>query len=188
MATTNQPRRPQSSAGAPDAAARVIDLLNQGARLLASQRPGEALAPLREALQLAPDNVSIAINLGGAYIMQRKYRQAVPILERAAQLEPNNAMIWTNLGAAYLGRLELSTQTTQDQAITAFEKAVQIDPDLHNVHYNLGLIYKDRGEITRACAHFYRALEINPQDRDARLWLKRLQAGDETEQPPIGND
>ena len=188
MATTNQPRRPQSSAGAPDAAARVFDLLNQGARLLASQRPGEALAPLREALQLAPDNVSIAINLGGAYIMQRKYRQAVPILERAAQLEPNNAMIWTNLGAAYLGRLELSTQTTQDQAIAAFEKAVQIDPDLHNVHYNLGLIYKDRGEITHACAHFYRALEINPQDRDARLWLKRLQAGDETEQPPIGND
>ena len=188
MATTKQPRREQSSEAAPDPAARVIDLLNQGARLLASQRPGEALAPLREALQLAPDNITVAINLGGAFIMQHKYRQAVPILERAAQLEPDNAMIWTNLGAAYLGRLELSTQATQDQAIAAFDKAVQIDPHLHNVHYNLGLIFKDRGEITRACTHFQRALEINPQDRDARLWLKRLQQGDSMERPPTGND
>lgn len=188
MATSKRPRSKRAPADAPDVAARVVDLLNQGARLLSSQRPGEALVPLQEALQLAPDNVSVAINLGGAYIMQRKYRQAAPILEHAAQLEPNNAMIWMNLGAAYLGRLELSTQATQDQAIAAFEKALQIDPDLHNVHYNLGLIYKDRAEITRACAHFYRALEINPQDRDARHWLKRLQQGDSIEQPPTGND
>ncbi len=179
----NQPAREPS-----DPAGRFTDLLNQGARLLANQRPGEALTPLHAALRLAPDNVSVAINLGGAYIMQHKYRQATPILERAAELEPDNAMVWMNLAAAYLGRLELSTQATQDKAIAAFEKAAQIDPNLHNVHYNLGLIYKDRGEISRARAHFQRALEIAPHDRDASHWLRLLQQGMSTEPAPIGHD
>ncbi|MFZ1241598.1 MAG: tetratricopeptide repeat protein [Anaerolineae bacterium] len=189
MMATGQPFRRKEAVGkALDSATRVIDLLNEGARLLATQRPGEALTPLREALLLAPDNVSVAINLGGAYIMQRKYRQAAPILERAAELEPDNAMVWLNLAAAYLGRLELSTQATQDQAIAAFEKAAQIDPNLHNVHYNLGLIYRDRGEMARACAHFQRAVEIAPHDRDASHWLQLLQQGVSTEPTPTGND
>ncbi|MBK6433247.1 MAG: tetratricopeptide repeat protein [Anaerolineae bacterium] len=161
MATGQPFRRKEAVGKALDSATRVIDLLNEGARLLATQRPGEALTPLREALLLAPDNVSVAINLGGAYIMQRKYRQAAPILERAAELEPDNAMAWLNLAAAYLGRLELSTRATQDQAIAAFEKAAQIDPNLHNVHYNLGLIYRTAVRW-RACAHFQRAVEIAP--------------------------
>ncbi len=179
-------KRPQPP-DADETASRVIELLNQGARLLASQRPGEAMTSLQEAQRLDPDNVAIAINLGGAYIMQRKYRQAVPILERAVELEPGNAMAWMNLAAAYLGRLELSTRATQDRAIAAFERAVQLDGTLHNVHYNLGLIYHDRGENLRACAHFQRVLEIHPADRDARYWLKRLQQSHDNEQQPTGD-
>jgi len=151
-------------------------LLNEAARLLAQRRPGEAAERLERARELAPnvERLAVAINLGGAYIMQRRYRQAVPILEEAAKRAPNNAMVWVNLAAAYLGDLSHSTQEMQDRAIAAYEEALRVDPLAANVNYNLGLIYKERGETTRAAAHFWRALEVNPQDEDARTWLRRL--------------
>lgn len=155
-------------------AARVTLLLNEAAHLLHQHRPGEAATRLEEARLLAPENVTLAINLGGAYIMQGKHRLAVPILEAASRLEPDNAMIWTNLAAAYLGRLEFSTRDVQDKAIGAFEQALQIDPLAPNINYNLGLIYRERNDIERACAHFARAMEVNPEDRDARSWFQRL--------------
>ena len=82
--------------------------------------------------------------------------------------------VWINLAAAHLGRLELSGPQQQERAIAAYERALQLDPGAPNVHYNLGLIYKDRRDWPRAQAQFRRALEVNPDDDDARYWLDQL--------------
>lgn len=151
-----------------------MELLAEGARLLGQRRAGEAAGKLEEAHQLLPDDVDVAINLGGAYIMQNRFMKAIPVLEGASGQAPDNAMVWTNLAAAYLGRLELSGPKQQQDAIDAYQRALQADPETPNVHYNLALIYADRKEWRRARAHFHRALEVDPNDRDARNWLKRL--------------
>ncbi|MDQ1300193.1 MAG: hypothetical protein QG637_110 [Chloroflexota bacterium] len=164
-------------AGSASTAERVRRLVGDGAGLLAAKRPGEALPKLQEALSLDPDNVSAAINLGGAFILQGQHAQAVPALETASRLEPDNAMVWSNLAAAHLGKLPFSTQAHQDRAIAAYERALALDPRAPNVHYNLGLIYLERNEMARAAAHFSSALETNPNDRDAQLWLNRTQSG-----------
>lgn len=150
------------------------ELLAAGARLLSQQRPGEAVEVLSQAAHLLPDDVDVAINLGGAYILQHRYRQAVPILERASQLAPDNAMVWMNLAAAYLGRLETSGPEQQRQAIAAYERALALHPEAPHVHYNLGLIYKDQRAWEQASAHFRNALAINPADADARYWLDKV--------------
>ena len=148
--------------------------LNESARLLSQNRPGEALAKLRPLYEKTPTHPDVAINLGGAYILQRKWDQAVSVLSKAAEAHPNNAMLWTNLGAAQLGRLEVAGPQHQARAIQAYERALQADPEAPNVHYHLGLIYKERGELNRACAFFQRALEVHPADKDARFWLDQL--------------
>lgn len=153
---------------------RGIELLSQGARLLAQGRSGEAAAQLEQAAALLPDNPDVAINLGGAYILQRRYPKAARVLEQASRLDPGNAMVWTNLAAAYLGSLELSGPQQQAKAIAAYQRALEIDPAAPNVHYNLGLIYKDRQEWQQAQAHFLLALEVDAGDRDARAWLAWL--------------
>ena len=150
------------------------DALNQSARLLQQNRPGEAiekLVPLQKRYDGDPD---VAINLGGAYILQRKWDKAVSVLEPASAQNPDNIMIWTNLGAAYLGRLETAGPQHQKRAIAAYERALQIDPNAPNVNYHLGLIYKERGELLRAITFFERAREVNPTDRDAQYWSERL--------------
>jgi tetratricopeptide (TPR) repeat protein len=164
-----------------------LDLLGEGARLLAQNRPGEAASRLEQAAALLPEDPDVAINLGGAYVLQRRYNKAVALLEQASLAAPDNAMVWTNLAAAYLGSLELSGPQQQSKAIAAYERALQIDPAAPNVHYNLGLIYNDRQERTQAAYWFTRALEVNPGDRDARQWLARLaRAGDPS--PTGGGD
>jgi cytochrome c-type biogenesis protein CcmH/NrfG len=118
--------------------------------------------------------VEVAINLGGAYVMQGRHKEAVSVLEEASQRAPEHVMVWINLGAAYLGYLEESGEEGQLKAIAAFEKALSLDPEAPSVNYNLGLIYKERGEMQKAAAHFWRALDVDPSDRDARIRLKQL--------------
>jgi tetratricopeptide (TPR) repeat protein len=149
-------------------------VLAEGALLLRQNRPQEAMDRLLPLYEMAPTNVDVAINLGGAYILQGKWNKAVRVLSRAAELHPDNVMVWINLGAAHLGRLELSGPQQQERAIRAYERALAIDPKAPNVHYHLGLIYKDRRDIDKAEQEFARALEVNPADGDARYWLAWL--------------
>ncbi len=162
------------SPSSPGSRARYRDGLNESARLLRANRPGEAMKVLEDLVREYPDDPDVAINMGGALILQRKWNRAVKLLEEAVARHPDNALLWSNLAAAYLGRLETAGPRQQERAIRAYEKALQVDPNVPNVHYHLGLIYKERGDLKRASAHFQRALEVNPQDRDARYWLRRL--------------
>ena len=152
----------------------VQRLLNQGAKLLQQGKAQEAIPHLERACQLDADNVAVLLNLGGAYVMAGRHREAIPVLESARDAEPDNAMIWINLGAAYLGNPVLATPEQQMQAISAFEQALALNPNAPNVHYNLGLIFVDRNEPDLAAAAFRRAAQINPLDRDAHYWLRKL--------------
>jgi Tfp pilus assembly protein PilF len=155
---------------------RAQRLLNRGAKLLARGKAGEAIANLELAYNLDPESVPTLINLGGAYVMSGQHKKAVPHLEAARDSEPDNAMIWINLGAAYLGNPVIATREQQLAAISAFERALELDPAAPSVHYNLGLIFVDRGDSDLAVAAFRQALQVSPSDRDARLWLSRLES------------
>ena len=56
--------------------------LNESARLLRANRPGEAIAVLEPLHEDLPNDPDIAINLGGALILQRKWSKAVRILKK----------------------------------------------------------------------------------------------------------
>ncbi len=156
--------------------------LNEGAWLLRQNQPAEAMEKLLPLYEMAPTNVEVAINLGGAYILQGKWNKAERVLSRAAELHPDNVMVWINLGAAHLGRLELAGPQQQERAIRAYERALTLDPAAPNVHYHLGLIHHDRGDLDKATAAFEGALKVNPADRDAKAWLVRIEAQQRAQQ------
>jgi tetratricopeptide (TPR) repeat protein len=153
----------------------AIRLLNRGADHLGMGEPEKALPLLQRAYELRPHDVATAINLAGAYVLLGRYREAVPVLEEALAHEPENEMVWINLGAAYLGNRALAEEEQQLKAIEAFERAVELNPNAANVYYNLGLIHRDRGELEQAMRRFRHAIQANPEDRDARRALRRLE-------------
>lgn len=152
----------------------IHQTLSMSVRLLSQNRADEALEILVPLHELSPNNMDVAINLGGAYILLRKWRKAIRILEPASRQYPDNAIIWTNLGAAYLGRLETAGPRQQKRAIKAYKRAIKADPKVPNVHYHLGLIYADQKKLIPARDYFQQALDVNPQDRDAHRWLTRI--------------
>jgi tetratricopeptide (TPR) repeat protein len=188
MTDENNNSQPENDQSAGARSERFRQALNESALLLRSNRPGEAVRILESLRKELPDDPDLAINLGGALILQRKWNRAVAVLASAAKRHPDNPMLWTNLGAAHLGRLETAGPRQQDKAIMAYERALQIDPKAPNVHYHLGLIYKERGQLTRALAHFQRAVEVNPMDKDALYWVERMGQLLSEEQSQRSND
>lgn len=174
MSETNQDRKKEQNTQAEQGQlnrAEIAQLVNEGAALLKRGQAQEALPLLQRAWELDPTEVATAINLSGAYILLNRHNEAIPVLESAVSLDPENTMIWMNLGAAYLGNPILATADKQEKAIQAFERALDLQPGLANVNYSLGLIYRDQQQWGHARDQFQRALEVNPQDRDAkRLW------------------
>jgi len=149
-------------------------LLEEGVRLLNAGRYGEAITVLQEAHQLLPDDPDIMLTLGGAMIMAGKWNKAEKFLQEAVEKHPQNSRLWLNLAAAILGRLKLAPRDRQDRAIAAYERAIELDPIAPNAHYNVGLIYAERGDWDQAEEWFQAAVRANPQDKDARYWLKRV--------------
>lgn len=149
-------------------------LFRKGSDLLHQGKDSEAVPFLEQAHTLKPENFDAALNLSGAYILTRKFKKAVALLEKLRDQAPENVMVWTNLGAAYLGNPVLAHSDEQIQAIAAFEQALILDPDAPNVAYNIGLIYRDRQENAVAISWFKRALQANPNDRDAQNLISKL--------------
>ncbi len=157
-------------------------LLNEGARLLRTQRPADALAPLQQAYEIAPDDPDVAVTLGGALVMSAQYSgsarwsAAVGFLEAAVEQHPENARLLLNLAAAHLGRLEFSSFAAQERAIGVYKRAIEVDPVAENAHYSIGLIYAERQDWPEAESWFQAALRAYPNDADAGLWLRRTRS------------
>lgn len=149
--------------------------MQQGTTLLTQGKPADALPLLQKAHRLKPDNLDVALNLGGAFILAGRHKHAVPILEQAVERAPANAQLWINLGAAYLGNPITASDARQQMALQAFHKALELDSLAQSVAYNIGLIHRDRGEIDLAIAAFRRAVLADPRDRDAQRLLERLE-------------
>ena len=164
---------------------RFFNLLSKGTLALHQGDLAQATRFLERAYQLDRRNVDAALNLGGAYILSKKFTQALTVLEPLSQRDPHNPMVWTNLGAAYLGNPILAKDENQQQAIAAFKKAVELNPGTPNVAYNLGLIYRDRQETDQALYWFRRALQVNPNDRDARRFVDQLTQQQDTPDGPV---
>jgi Flp pilus assembly protein TadD len=151
-----------------------LTLVQEGTQALQRGQTVTAIKLLEQARQLDSNHPDATLNLAGAYILSKKFKQAVDLLEPLSEQEPDNPMVWTNLGAAYLGNPVLVRDEEQYKAIAAFKQALNLDPATPNVAYNLGLIYVDRADPEQARHWFRRAIQANPQDRDARFYLKKL--------------
>ncbi len=177
MADQPQKRRPPKQNLGQDQD--FLTFLQEGTRALQAGRVSMAIDLLRKAHNIDPLHEDTALNLASAYILTKKFKQAVPLLEPLSAQNPFNAMIWTNLAAAYLGNPVLAKDEDQLKAIETFKRALEVNPIAPNVAYNIGLIYIDRKDKTQALYWFNKAVQADPKDKDARSYIKKLEAMDD---------
>jgi len=121
----------------------------------------EALAALRKAATLLPDDAETHSNLGMACKDLGQLDKAAASFRRALALKPDYADAHYNLGNTLhaLGQL--------DQAVASYHRALKTKPDFAATHNNLGNALYDSGKLDEAVASFHRALAIKPDYAEA---------------------
>jgi len=110
--------------------------------------PG-AIAALKKAIEVDPNDFEAHLNLGAILLKERDLEGARRYLERARQLNPGS-----NLARYEMARLK-RTEGNLEAAVKDFEKVVQDDPDWPQPHIELSALYfrlnrQEDGEKERA--------------------------------------
>ena len=129
------------------------ELLNRAARLDAEGRRGDAIAALRAATQLTPDDAVAHFNLGLTCYKANRARDAVISLRQAVGLQPDFGRAQFRLGAA----LQDLGQT--DDAIAALRTAIALKTNLKAAHARLGDLLWAAGDLSAAADSFRRATD-----------------------------
>ena len=143
---------------APDSAQGYYGL---GLARLRAADAAAAVAPLRRASELLPDDPGPTSYYARALLFSDQATEAVDILEAASVRFPDDEEIETTLLNAYAR----SGQT--DRAIERYEQSIQTLPTDPVVRYNYGALLLQAERYDEAIEQLERATELNPQNADA---------------------
>ncbi|MBS1854875.1 MAG: tetratricopeptide repeat protein [Acidobacteria bacterium] len=121
---------------------------NLGRLLLERGRVDEAVANLRQAVELDPASAPAHTDLGAALLRQGKLDDARAQLRRAIALDPRYAPALYNLGL-----VEDRAGQTAD-AIGQWRQALALNPDYREAHDRLADALYARGQAAEALAHW----------------------------------
>ena len=145
--------------GPPDDADTLYWLGNAAA---AQERPAEAAAHYRKALELQPDLAAAWCNLGHVQAEVGEREEAARCFGQALALKPDfpDALVG-------VGNLHTAAERLEDAA-ACYRRALAIDPSLAEAQLNLGHALKDQGEREDALAAYRAALALRPDYAEAR--------------------
>lgn len=124
-----------------------------------------ALTEFQELLKKHPKDAAILNDLGYSYYNRGQWAIAEDHLRRATIADKKNKRAWVNLGLA------LAQQEKYPEAVTAFETAVTPA----EAQANLGFVLVTQKKTEEAKAVYRKALQMEPELKDARKALDRLE-------------
>jgi len=128
----------------------ALERNNRGAALLTQGKLEEAVAELRQAVDMASTYVVARSNLAYAYERQGRSDEAIAEYRKVLDLEPDNSVVRNNLGTLYskVGRYE--------EAIREFEELLRRDPtnttakgNLENAKQNKAVARERQDQVGR---------------------------------------
>jgi Tfp pilus assembly protein PilF len=158
VARTDQPKNGPSAQPA-FAQADQAYLAGRNAHL--AQRPDDALAAYRQALQADPAHVNAQNGLATLYAEQGQYARAIPLWQALTAATPANtatAYLFSNLGYAQL------LNGDHAAAVVALEKACLLDPLSHRAWRHLGTALQKLGQHERAEQMLQQAAALEKHD------------------------
>ena len=126
-----------------------------GNLLLMAQKPAEAEAAYRRALELEPDKVSALFNLGLLLQQRGDLKGALQLYQRAVKVDPGHAWAHYQLGAVHEALRQPS------RAIDEYARAFSLDPQLAFPEVNPHIV--ENKLLTEAMLRAYRGDFAQPQ-------------------------
>lgn len=129
------------------------DLYNEGTTLLNKGKINEAIAKLKQAVQMKPDLAPAHFNLGDAYEKKGALDDAVAAYKEAVKYKPEGKY-YLSLGLTYKKKKMTS------EAVEAYKKAAEADPKNAKIFFNLGNAYLEKEALTEAVANYNKAINL----------------------------
>jgi predicted Zn-dependent protease len=117
-------------------------------------------------LKAAPDDASVANDLGLCYARQGKFDQAIEHLEKAVALQPERELYRNNIATVLVEMGRTNEAVAQVAAVYGEPIA----------HYNVGILLQQQGKREQSIEQLSLAVRQDPAMEQAREWLARLQA------------
>lgn len=142
----------------------------------------EAAADYAAASAVDPDSPDPYFQLGMMYQANEQYDEAFAAFERALAVDP------TATSALYqIGRTGVFSGENLDRAIECLRLYLEDEPapgspTWANARWRLGLIYEKQGNIDAARKEYEAALTLNPDDKNAKEALEKLNAPTEPDE------
>ena len=138
----------------------------------AHERWDAAIADLRRAQTLAPQDAAVANALGLCLARQDRMAEAVAAFDQAVAIDPGFAPAHFNRGWALEPLGDLA------QARRAYERAIEIEPGNAPALANLATLDARRGAFAEARTHAVRALDLLPELPTAETALAAADLGE----------
>lgn len=156
-----------SQAPTPATPPQINQLLGLAAQFLEAGRPGDAIAPLRDAALLEPANAAIQHDLGLACLEVGRIADAIAALQSAVANNPGYADAHFRLGIA------LEKQGNIRRAIAAYDQSTRLQPSLTEAWFRTGALVYTFGRRDEAVARFQRAAASGSRTSLGRLGKAR---------------
>jgi tetratricopeptide (TPR) repeat protein len=134
----------------------------------------EAAQAYEAAAEADPKNAAPHYRLGLMYQSNERYDEAFAAFERAFDVDPE-----ATYALYQIGRTGVMSGENIDRSIQALKKYLRTQPPpgqptLGNAHWRLGMLYELKGDLDAARKEFEAALELNPDDENAKKSLEEL--------------
>jgi SAM-dependent methyltransferase/tetratricopeptide (TPR) repeat protein len=126
----------------------------------AAHRLNEAEALYRQALALAPQRVSVLVNLSAVLVSQHRFDEALPYCRQALAIEPHNPDALQHLALC-------QPRPTAEAALASLDAEIAACPDDAGLHNNRGALLREQGRNDEALGSFERALALDPDNLGA---------------------
>jgi tetratricopeptide (TPR) repeat protein len=138
------------------------------------------------AIRVAPSIANNFVGLATAYQLQGNIDQAEKNYRRALQLEPTNQLAVDGIKAIENDKIQMELdlflnraiafqkEGRYDESIDSYIKAVRLLPRNADIHYNVGTSFQAKKDWFQAEKAYRRALELDPNHKEATLALKAL--------------
>jgi len=140
-------------------------LMNIGLAEFAVKKPNEGIAYLRHALDVNPKDNRPRIWIAQTLTSLDSLPEALEMYQAAIAQDSTNADAFRGAGVVLL------LQKNWGDAIPYLERGVAIEPDHLQGHIWLAQAYSNSGDINHAKAEFNRAIDIDPNNREAAKGL-----------------
>ena len=126
---------------------------------------GEALEAYTREIEKSPNESSLRMGRGRAYMALKQLGHAVPNFSKAIQLKPDAWEGWSERAFAHFG------QQQWNLAVADFSKAIELAPQVHTNWWHRGHSHIALAQWDKAAVDFGKAVELTPRSAEAWQYL-----------------